>query len=683
MIEPIIFLIILATFILFISFIIAFGYFSIICISSKFRRKNISLKIILESFGFGVVFFISYSYLIEIFYNYNIFSIFFPIFIFIPSSFLYWYKRDKDFRAKIKFSILKTKFQTFLEKKIWKRAVFVIFIFILQSLIQLSIERYINLPYKDPFLWFKGAMRLKFYGNLDFEVIKGMPGGFLFFVVGPLLFIDDYVVCYYYFKFFPMFLMYINILVIYEVSSKIFKKIEYVIFTLIIFLCFRYLFSRYILSVPSILGTNLGFIFLLTFEDKDNFFKYFERGAILGGIFLCHTLYGVFYIAVFLLFEIWNLITTARRESMDNQKYKFRNLMISFLKRNLIIIGFFICFSFLYILSLLIEGIDIISTYTYTIEKSQLSLDNNHLNDVGEFNKSILLKLIDDPDNFKNPIGFLSYIHRNFLNQTLTFTTLILFFAYFLNFNKNNKFSLESKNIVSFAKFTFTTVFLIFILAGLIYGFEIPVIHPIAAVTLRYESRLFELFQGFWSITFCLIIKEFIIYLNQLKMKYNKKKHPTKRINDSSNKKHSKAIMLSVLIGLGSYMYIEHLISHHIWSYYSYYDDDELGDIVLYAGDYFNEKYGHEKKNDINLLLFDNVEPENIFWLLTIYEYIDANDSYTYDDTSYEELSENIDYNEADYVISPKYELKSAAVKEIKDEYSVVYENRRYIFYKV
>ena len=59
------------------------------------------------------------------------------------------------------------------------------------------------------------------------------------------------------------------------------------------------------------------------------------------------------------------------------------------------------------------------------------------------------------------------------------------------------------------------------------------------------------------------------------------------------------------------------------------------------------------------------------------------NYSIHYNNTSFGDLSSNITQVEADFVISPIYELQSATITSIRSSYEVLYENNRYIFYKI
>jgi len=72
-----------------------------------------------------------------------------------------------------------------------------------------------------------------------------------------------------------------------------------------------------------------------------------------------------------------------------------------------------------------------------------------------------------------------------------------------------------------------------------------------------------------------------------------------------------------------------------------------------------------------------------MFYLLNFYSYLNINSSIVYNSTSKNELNDLINFNNAEYVMAPKYELKQEAIDLIKNNHTIIYENSRYLFFKI
>ena len=120
----------------------------------------------------------------------------------------------------------------------------------------------------DAYYWFENIWFVHKYGYLDYSNILSYPPGYLMFCSTMISPINDYTFSYFFLKYLPFFLSIINLLVLFVISNDIFKKKIYIFFTLVMYLGFTYLFYRSFKSVPSVLATSLGFLFLL-FLGKD------------------------------------------------------------------------------------------------------------------------------------------------------------------------------------------------------------------------------------------------------------------------------------------------------------------------------------------------------------------------------------------------------------------------------
>ncbi len=691
MITVLEFIIIISIFTIFFLFYFLIGYFMLFWINKDFRNRKLSLRILLESFGIGMIGFISYSYFIEISIGFNFLTIIIPLSIFIIGSFLFWLKKDEVFREKFRIIQIKSNLRTLQKRIKWKFILGILVIFTLQTIIQFSIESFSHLPAKDPYLWFNGVMNLRLYGSTSIEITKGNSTGFLYFSAGFLLLINDYTIFYYFFKFLPIFLMYINILIIYDVSNKLFNRFEYIFFTLMVFMGFNFLFYRFLLSVPSILATTLGFIFLLTFKKEENNFLYLKRGILIGGILLCHILYGLFYLIIYLVFEIWILIRgKILSRSRAFEKYSFRISFKLFLKKISIVLICFMAFFSIIIINLLSKGLtldEIIVSYLFYFGLGP-SFPTSIISGGNIYSVSIYLSIFSqDLGLLTNIINFLSYINYSFLGTILSYPTIIIFFGLILNLNKEKDMSIDSKPIVNYALFTFIFIFIIFCIIGFNMIFFSLISQSTILNIYEYEFRLLELFSGIWAIIFSLVLKRLIEYIN--KKKTNKMKRDTKSKVKLEAKELGRAGII-LLIGFSTLFYVNTLISSYTYLYINYYEDEDFGDITLYAGEYFYVTYGSET-TPINLMLFSNEfnsqygvnSPQTMFFLIDFYSYLNINNTILYNDTTDTQLNQIIQINSADYLITPKYELTISALDLIANNYTIIYENSRYLFFKV
>lgn len=371
------------------------------------------------------------------------------------------------------------------------------------------------------------------------------------------------------------------------------------------------------------------------------------------------------------MYELWGLLKSiiSRKEA---EGIKIKNI----LKNNLIIISFFLLFSLFYFLNLFLQGISIINTILYYYNTYSVNVNNYSSSQNFQLYNLQLLN-VQNVNITRAFFNFLEYLIKSFQNNNLKYLTFILFIAFFLNLKKKNKLSSFYIKIISFLLFSLLVTFITFVIVGFLYKFKISFIIPVTFLV-RFIPRLFELFQGFWAILFCLVIREFITFLNHKVSQYKEGKN-----QKSVNLKEYKVITFSILLGLGLYLYISHLDEHYTYFYYSYYNDKDLDDVFLYSGDYFNRVYG-SKTNEINLMLFDNIAPKNMFSLISIYRYLVINSSifYTYG-TNFTTISEMIILNEINYSITPKFNITVSALLQIRGNYSVLYENNKYIFFKI
>ena len=271
-------------FLIFTILLTFFGYFIQYYLFPRFRTKNFSLLIFLESFGVGTAIFIFYSYFILDFSLFNFYTIYLPLIIFDFASILCFLRKNnlkeiiKQIKAKLK--------NIRNNQRIKRHIAFLILSFFLLLLVQGVIETNLSLPYNDPYVWFNQVIYLHRYGDLNYNSIVVHGIGFVIFDAGALLIINDFYVHYFFIKYVPIYLFLIMILALYNISRFFFKKNYEILISLIILLSFNSLMFRYLLGAPSALVIVLALIFFNTLIEKENYRIFLIRGFIVGGMFL-------------------------------------------------------------------------------------------------------------------------------------------------------------------------------------------------------------------------------------------------------------------------------------------------------------------------------------------------------------------------------------------------------------
>ena len=175
-----------------------------------------------------------------------------------------------------------------------------------------------------------------------------------------------------------------------------------------------------------------------------------------------------------------------------------------------------------------------------------------------------------------------------------------------------------------------------------------------------YLIRLIELFSGFWAILFVFPFVYIIIFVKRsiCKIKLNRKiankKKITKIIENKSIRRITKAFLITSFIFLSGFYYTLNYSKTSDWM--RYYFTDSQTDVVLFAGNYFNENPLDEE----NIILVQNQSGQRIHILYTliqvenlekIYYIFDYNSTHYLNSTDYIEFKGDVEFMNVFYVL--------------------------------
>jgi len=696
------FLVALNLFLIYFITITIFGYIIFTIIDNDILNEKISLTLILKSFAIGLIFHMIILMILAALRIVNFFTAYLP-FILIDVLFLIY--------LCIKNDIIKDKMNNFTKKSFIdyiKRnreyILIICFVFLLQLLLQLYfIDKAIGYPSKDPYHWFSHTWFLHENGYLNYVTEYTRPPGFILSFGVATSIIDDFYVFYYFFKYIPVFLFSINILVIFVISKKIFKKKRDIILVLIVLLSVNYIFYRYGMPIVSILSTTLGFLFLLFLDvstletiqsNQDSLIPYFKqkiidkniffKGLIIAGIFMGHPLYGVFYLLLYIFYEICILIT-ALIQDKENLKEKF-NLIIKYSMVIILTCLYFFIFLIPYIICILSYadiGIDLILNYLRRYFPSIFapkSLNNNYmLFMIGDILKVIGKFLIENPVNhaiegffkgflFQLPVIF---VFSDFYSRTYLFGIIFIIIGLFLNFTLHFNLNKKESNIINFIKITFVFTTLFLLITFYIGMIELDITQNLHEFFSEFQVRLFEIFSGFWAV---IIILTLIYLLDNIKDWYLEKRKSMKRTREQKIRIF-KIFEVCTLISLCGFLYI----SNYSRTNYNQYTEDERIEAILWVGNYFNENPLREPTN----ISLERLEFNGLYSLLTFLNleriYYDFQNS-----SDYLIFKNHIDFSESEYIFVDKEILTKNFISNLLNDFEQLNdENSRFIFAKI
>ncbi len=603
--DDIILYLFVALFLFFFYFIVItiFGIFSLNYLGLSEGEKPSRLKLILKSYALGLSIHTIYCVVIISFNAFNFFTSYFP-FIIVDLCFCIYFFLNSTQEVKLKLNGIKSQAYKFLTKNKGLLIMLLIVFFLFYNLYLYFINIYLAFRGNDPFFWFGNIWYLHKYQKLNFIEIESYPPGFVSFYATIISIYNDYEGFYYIMKVLPIFTAAINLLVILTLAQSYFKRKIYVFFTLMMFLSVNYLNYRSTIPIPSILATNLMFLFLLFIKGNSlqvihndlsptkEFFltrlknKYVIVNAIiLSAIFLIHPLYCLYILTFYFSYEISILILFILRK----ERPRSNKQIIKLFTRFLIIQFVLICYIFLLLLPYVIGysinvGYPVLGTFINFFPS--ISVDKSYV-----INAPFFGPPLRDLGVWLRFFTFYYYIDQflmlilgpiplfYFYNETIQIGIFIIIYGLFLNFRKYIKLNFASINLYNFFKFTFVFTFLICTIYNIAFFIPIPFFQDVYAFLYIYYTRMFELFSGLWMIVLVLAINFFFL---RFKQSNNNLRNLKRKITVKNIQK----IEVLVIILISSFFFISNFgrISHN--NKFS----NERVEIVLYAGDYFNDR---------------------------------------------------------------------------------------------
>jgi len=668
---------------LFVTYFITFSIFGsigLLIFSKKRPEKGNKISFVLISFALGVCLHIIYSLIIISFQIFNFFTIYLP-FIIIDICFIIYSFKKSNIKLKDKIKAVSWKKILLLLKSNFPNFLMIVIIFVLLYIFQMFIIwQRVSYPGLDPYLWFGEIWSVHKNGSLNFDVVGVFPPGFVLFNASIISFNDNYLIAYFFCKYMPIFLSAINLIVLYEILKLFFKKKIIIFCALLIFLSNQYYFYRFSMLLPSTLSTTLGFLFLLALKEgsfvnmlsneiklRKMVFLNFKnkniiaRGIILSGITMAHPLYGLYYIIFYFLFEIFFFIIILKREK-TNLKLKIINMGHFFLKLISIFSIFLVMMLPFIIYYSFYTGHHFLEDYFFYFKPLYLFDPLTGITKIGEFffnlAEYLLTKtVIQDIESLVSNVFFELINIGNIEHFYWIFGTGIIFIVIGIFIPVNKFFHLNKKQryLVGFIKFTFVLTVLLYILNEIIYFYP-----SINAFMDLYLIRLIELFSGFWVIlfifpfVFIIILVKRSIYKIKLNKKIANKRGIKKIIEKKSIKRITNAFLMMSIIFLSGIYYTLNYPRTSEWT--RYYFTDSQTDVVLFAGNYFNENPLYAE----NILLVENQGGEYIHFLYAliqvknlekIYYTFDHNSSYYLNYTKYIEFKRDVEFMNVSYVL--------------------------------
>ena len=673
MIEFGFFLVSLEIFLLFLIQLILFGYFILYFLFPGVREESVNLKLILKSFGVGSVALMIYSYLIIDFYRFfHFFSIYLPIVFFNLGGILFWlfqkFKTTEFKKIKI-YERLKSKVKDILKNE--KILIFVIAIFLL-FIVQGVIYSYLSYPAMDPYIWGGNIMYLQEYADFNYDFITTHTAGFVIFNAAFLLIVDNFTIEYFFLKNITIFLFSVNILAILTIISKFFKKKIDLLTGCIILLSFNYLMYRTTMLLPSILAVTLSLIFLLSLSEESNSQSLFIRGLLIGGMTLAHLLYGIFFLFVFLVYELIKITNKLLKNQKRKDGFKNSKIIIDWLKENLFIILVTLLTLIPYVLNFLLNGFDFFTYYYYYIDPDRRLSEIILLINPAQITDFFSSYIASTNRNF----GVLVFNALDFLiNKTLVVGIFFLFIGlFFLSKHKfPYKLSERKEEVLSFVRFSFLFTCIFFITNIFLLSSSVPFILSLGLFFEQYGIRLFELFSPYWVILFIVGLRILIDFLSQKISKIRNKRKKRKK-HDQRN---SEQIYIYGALIVGVFLFSFHLHIHYNILYTNYYQDDYYTESILYVGTYLDEK-----GIDDASILFPKNNKTNVIYRI-IYQKNIEKIGFENKDISLGNFTNLITQEDPDFILIKTLNANESVIDYLKKNFDILYENPHYKFLKI
>lgn len=638
------------------------------------KKSGFDIPHLLISFGVGYVLYVIYSYLvIDFFRFFNVLTIYLPLTLFNLILSCYFIKKENgnisDFITRIKHWSKNIK-----NRGNYKKTLLILIpIILLYILLQSVIETHLNYPSMDPYVWFNSISYLTRYMDFDYDFMQTLTGGYVLFGSGALLIVNNFTINYFFVKYLPAMLFIYVILSVYCLSKKIFKKNFLIFFTLLILLSFNFLLYRYTMTLPSNLAVVMGSIFMMTIMDERSKQKNIKQAILIAGVFLSHILYGFFMLVYFLSYLFFFLLLTLRK-NLKSRAGKNSLIITGFFKDFLLLITVFVIILVPYFINVLLNGYDFFGEYFHFFNPQ--TYFNNFSHDLGGSGVFLIYLFQTDLVLPSNDLLFnLVYsLFNGIIWKTLVWGIIILVIGLFFHPNSKN----SEYPLIIFVQFSFILTFLVFFLNSFLMAVSNVQILAITEFFNTYWIRTNELFSPGWALLFIWGFHKFFLYIKVNIVQGKQKIKDIKgRKEHGEMENREKIIYISLLVIIGSSLYISHLYYHYEILYTSYYEDDELSEALIYMGEYFSSNLIENQV--IKVSVPNNTGPNVIYRLLYYRDLkIIINDDKV---TEWDGLGQFLMESQVNFSLVRKSEISNSCFSKIIENQILLYQNSKYVFF--
>lgn len=307
----ILFVFLLITYFIFILFSLIIslfgGIFTFIFQKKSNEKWNLNfLEYFFISYGIGIIIFIQWSYILNIFKLFNFFSIIIP---FLASALIFLLYLLK--KIKIQEIWIQIKKNLSINHKN-----FAIYILILSSiyffqflLFWSKVSNTLALSaFNDTHRWIKSVVFLIKYGFVNFpEQAIIYPWGFNFFLGGNALLSPDFITKYFFIKLAGLPFLHFYTLGLFCISKRFLKN------PLLIFFCLITIFSdtNFLLRTILFLSSTISLLLILiSFMILLTKIPHYLLGFTIPGIFLINPIYAFYFIIALIIFYLTKIITS-------------------------------------------------------------------------------------------------------------------------------------------------------------------------------------------------------------------------------------------------------------------------------------------------------------------------------------------------------------------------------------
>lgn len=655
-------------FFLFLVIITTFGFLFIFIIHKDFINFPL-IQIIPISLGCGFVFFICFSYIIELLLFFNFITILLPIIVFNIGGLIYFINSNSKVKEKLNLSNIKDQ----IIKNGREIIIFIVF-FLVIFYFQLQIQFDKIIPNesqlsKDPFLWCRLAMYLLDYGHLEDVGLEFYSMGYVFLNAGMTSFYPNFRFIYFFHKYVPIFYMILIIFIGYFISGILFKQQFLRFLTMFGFFTLNYFNYRFLMPLPSVLATILFFIMLISFINKK--IPFYLKGILLAGIFLFHPVYGAIGFGIYFAYIIYHFFILIIKER-ESKKVAFK-----FLKESIYNILIFFGLLFPYLIYLTINNPSWYVGFWNSLFPSIISVSNVDTNFTpnytGIFNFPVLIL---------NNFSFTSLL--NFLNQFTIYiwrdNTWFFFFLIYFFIRIRKKNYKDYGHFIEIIKIAVIFLLLFHFSSYFMNWFSIANIPGLFKRILAFKVRIFEFGAGLFILIFIFSIYDIYFLFSIITIKLKNKFPKYKKFLDGRDlhclkEKIFKAIkspskIESIVIIVGIYFTYNLYINNNFYYNYRYHDNDFVEMFI---------ELGDSEPIDSNItILLPFIEEKIILHLLYRYnyEFIQFNQSYI-------ELIDQIISKDASYIVLPIKEISEEIVINFGLSFEILYKYSKYMVVKI